>query len=190
MKAVSSFVSVSLVSFLSISPSFALNQSSNRLVTVANTELNSSTNFNDPILNEFTPQRDVVANTLNSIIRAAERQQQRAERARAVEERKQALELQRQRNQEAAQKQQEQRELQKAAAAEKLRIAQEKERKYLESLTPEEKKAYIARQQEQRERQAEANRQLASDVVKAIFTSPRVVCRSGNWITGYTYYDC
>ena len=190
MKAVSSFVSVSLVSFLGISPSFALNQPSRQLVTVSTTELNSSTNFDKSILNEFNPRRDVVANTLNSIIRAAERQQKQAERARAAEERKQALELQRQRNQEEAKKREEQRELAKAEIIEKRRLAQEKERKYLESLTPEEQKAYLARQQEQRERQAEANRQLANDVVKAIFTSPRVVCRSGNWITGYTYYDC
>ena len=190
MKSVSSFVSLSLVSFLSISPSFALNQTSSRLLTVSESKFNSSTNFDKSILNEFNSQRDVVANNLNSIIRAAERQQQQAERARAAEERKQARELQRQRNQEAAQKRQEQRELAKAEAAEKRRMAEEKERQYLESLTPEEKKAYLARQQEQRERQAEANRQLANEVVKTLFTSPRVVCRSGNWITGYTYYDC
>jgi ABC-type multidrug transport system ATPase subunit len=175
MKLIVSLSSLALISFSNVAPSLAAIQSISR-----STQPAVSSQASSPV----AKPDQVVALNLGNIIRTgsdilniAEREKRRAEERRLREER----EATRKRLQEEAAEA-------RRKATEQQRLEADRRQKYFESLSPEQKEAYIAEQREQQKRKAEVSAALFMMFINAA-SQPRV-CRSGSWLTGYTYHDC
>lgn len=182
MKFLVALSSLTLVSLSSVAPSLAANQASSR-------------SPEQPLSNQSCPNASKkiqvaqfripdVIRTIDQGLDIKEQEQRRQEER----ERRQQLELERRERVEA----QKQREVELAAArqaaTEQQRIEADRRRQYFESLSPEQKQAYIA---EQRAQQQRANEVAAKLFMMVIDSASRPdVCRRGNWVTGYTYYEC
>lgn len=178
MKLIISLSSIALVSLSSVAPCLAANQVRSR-------------SSNQSLPNAAKTTQMAQFGGLGGVLRTIDqgldineqekrRQEERARREQLEKERQERVEAQKQREVELAAARQ--------AATEQQRIEADRRRQYFESLSPEQKQAYIA---EQRAQQQRANEVAAKLFMMVIDSASRPdVCRRGSWVTGYTYYEC
>jgi hypothetical protein len=161
MKLIVSLSSLALVSLSNLAPCLAATQAISRSI--------------QPVSSQAipTPTQPVqvagfgnIIRTVNQGLTIIEQQKRRAEQRRQREEMAEA----------------------RRKATEQQRLEADRRQKYFESLSPEQKEAYIAEQREKQKRNAEVSAALFMMFINAA-SQPRV-CRSGSWLTGYTYHDC
>jgi membrane protein involved in colicin uptake len=175
MKLIISWSSIALVSLCSVAPCLAANQARSRS---SDQSLSSATKTTQ--VAQFGGILRTIDQGLEIKEREQRRQEERARREQLEKERQERLEAQKQREVELAAARQ--------AATEQQRIEADRRRQYFESLSPEQKQAYIA---EQRAQQQRANEVAAKLFMMVIDSASRPdICRRGNWVTGYTYYEC
>ncbi|KST66173.1 hypothetical protein [Mastigocoleus testarum] len=141
MKLVRGLSSIVLISFLSTTPCFALNPLSSNLPNQSLSNQPRATK-----LAGFFDSADKLLNTVERERRRQERRKAREMARRKREEQRKARERARQERLEAARKRREKYEAARRAATERQRLEAERRRQYFESLSPEEKKAYLAQQ--------------------------------------------
>ena len=141
MKFIRGLSSIALISLLSTTPCFALNRSSSNLPNQSLSNQPEATK-----LAGFFDSADKLLNTVERERRRQERREARERARREREERRKARERARQERLEAARKRREEYEAARKAATERQRLEAERRRQYFESLSPEEKKAYLAQQ--------------------------------------------
>lgn len=144
MKSVFTSFSIAVFSLVNISPSIAT-------ITSRNQVSNSPKSIQAELKTIKIAQFGGVFNTIKKGQDVIERQRRMEEsqlRREEARERREEAEQRRQERLEAAKKRREEYEAAKKAATEKQRLEAERRREYYESLSPEEKKAYIAKQQE------------------------------------------
>ena len=170
MKLIVSLSSLALVSLSSVAPCLAATQSISRLTPqpVSSQTLPQST---QPV--QVAGFGDFLRQGLDIVEKQRRLDEERRRRAEQEATRKKLQE-------EAAEA--------RRKATEQQRLEADRRQKYYESLSPEQKEAYIAEQREKQKRNAEVSAALFMMFINAA-TQPRV-CRSGSWLTGYTYYEC
>jgi hypothetical protein len=195
MKLIVSFSTLALISIANVAPCFAANQSSSRSV---NQSLSSQTLPSEATSYQVAGLFDIVETLINT----GEKFDSKVEKAKAKVEkakaRAAALKARADAKAAAAKAKQDRLELQKqrqAAAEEARKNATEQQRleadrrqKYFESLSPDQQKAYVAEQRAKQKQAEEVAARLFISIFDAM-TTPQV-CRSGSWLTGYTYYEC
>lgn len=183
MKVLVALSSLALVSLSNIAPCLATNQTIRRSSdqSLSNQTLSSAAKTTQ--IAQFGGIGNglrILREGLDIKEREQRRQEDRARREQLERERRERLEAQKQREVELAAARQ--------AATEQQRIEADRRRQYFESLSPEQKQAYIA---EQRAQQQRANEVAAKLFMMVIDSASRPdVCRRGNWVTGYSYYEC
>ncbi len=181
MKLIVGLSSLALVSLSSVAPCFAVNQALGR-------------SADQSLLSQTLPspaKTQVVSFGLGDVFRAVDQGLDMVEQEKRREEerkRRAQLEKERQERLEAQKKRQAEVEEARKKATEQQRLEADRRQKYFESLSPEQKKAYIAEQRAQQKKANEVAAGLFLMVFEAV-TTPQV-CRSGSWLTGYTYYEC
>jgi predicted membrane metal-binding protein len=182
MKCLVALSSLALVSLSNISLCLAANQASSRSSeqSLSNQSLPSATKTTQVAQFRIPDVLRTIDQGLEIKEREQRRQEERARREQLEKERQERLEAQKQREVELAAARQ--------AATEQQRIEADRRRQYFESLSPEQKQAYIAEQRAQQQRQSEVAAKLFMMVIDS--ASRPDVCRRGNWVTGYTYYEC
>lgn len=173
MKLIVSLSSLALISLSNVAPSFAAIQSTSR----SSAQPVSSQSFSHPTQPVQVAGIFDVIRGIDQTLGIVEREKRRAEERKQREEREATRKKLQEEAAEARQK-----------ASEQQRLEADRRQKYYESLSPEQKEAYIAEQREKQKRNAEVSAALFMMFVKAA-TQPQV-CRSGSWLTGYTYYEC
>lgn len=144
MKRICTLSSIALISLLNAAPCLALN------------ELSSNQSTSQPKVTRVAGLFDDVVNTVERERKNQQRRKRQRDRERARQERlerQNARRKAREERMEAYRKRREEREAARQAAIEKRRLQAERQRQYFESLSPEEQKAYVARQRAAQQQQ-------------------------------------
>jgi hypothetical protein len=185
MKLIVRLTSVALLSCSQFSPCFALGHLSSQSYEQ---EMNKSTSLTPKIIKVAGFGLGDIFRGIDQgldIVEQEKRRKEDRERRLRIEKEQQELKAARE---EQARKMQAEAKAAREAANEKQRLEADRRQKYFESLSPEQKKTYIAEQRAIQQKQNEMAAKLFLIFAESL-TRPQV-CYSGNWFTGYTYYEC
>jgi hypothetical protein len=183
MKLIVKLTSVALLSCSQLSPCLALDHLSSQSYEKG---MNKSTSLTPKTI-KVAGIGDIFVKIKQGLDIVEQEKRRKEDRERRLKADKEQQELKAARE-EQAQKMQAEAKAAREAADEKQRLEADRRQKYFESLSPAQKKAYIAEQRAVQQKQNEMAAKLFLIFADSL-TQPQV-CYTGTWFTGYTYYEC